>query len=74
MSYQISLKAARVNANLTQKEVASRLSVSNKTIINWETGKSSPRADQLRTLCEYYQIPIDFIFLPGRFAYSKHSA
>ena len=35
---QISLAAARVNAGLTQEEVAEKLQVSKKTIVNWEKG------------------------------------
>lgn len=61
--FQISLKAARINAGLKQKEVSAAMHVDTATIINWEKGKTSPRADQLRRLCELYSIPIDNIFL-----------
>lgn len=60
----ISLKAARVNAGLTQKEVAKLVSVGNKTICRWESGETSPKAEQLKKLCEIYHIPMDSIFLP----------
>lgn len=33
---RISLEAVRVNANMTQKEWAERLGVSNNTVVNWE--------------------------------------
>ena len=36
---KISLKAARVNANFTQQEVANKLQISKHTVINWEKGK-----------------------------------
>lgn len=36
---KISLEAARVNAGLTQKELAEKLGVSNTTIVNWEKRK-----------------------------------
>lgn len=62
--FQVSLKAARVNAGKTQKEVAAMLGVSNTTVIAWETGKSSPRIDQMRRMCDIYGAPIDAIFLP----------
>lgn len=67
---QISLKAARVNAELTQLEAAKRLGVCKSTIMNWESGKSSPTADNLKALCEVYQMPYDCIFLPERLAKS----
>lgn len=61
---QISLAAARVNANLTQQDVAERLHVSKQTVVNWEKGKSAPTFIILNALSNLYQIPIDNIFLP----------
>ena len=62
----ISLKAARVNAELRQCDAAEKLSVDKATIINWEKGRSAPRADQLRSLSELYGVPMDYIFLPTK--------
>lgn len=39
-NFKISLKAARVNQNLTQEEVAEKIKVSKHTIMNWEKGKN----------------------------------
>ena len=62
---QITLKAARVNAGYTQKEAAKLLHISNKTLQNWESGKSYPNADKIAEICILYQIPYDCInFLP----------
>ena len=62
---KITLKAARVNAGYTQKEVAKILNASNKTVGNWENGASFPRADQIESLCGLYGVPYDSInFLP----------
>lgn len=62
---KISLEAARVNAKLTQKEVAATMKVSNKTVGNWENYISSPTIAQAEQLCELYKIPHDNIsFLP----------
>lgn len=63
MNYKISLRAARVNANMTQKDAAKAISVDPATIANWEKGFRSPKAEQLYRLCEVYKIPIDYIFL-----------
>ena len=60
---QISLAAARVNAGLTQDEVAERLKVSNKTVSNWEKGVAAPSAATLYVLSVLYGIPADNIFL-----------
>lgn len=61
---RISLEAARINAKMTQKDVAERLKVSNKTVSNWETGKIKPKAAVLFALCAMYGISEDNIFLP----------
>lgn len=62
--FQISLAAARVNAGLTQEEVARNLGISKNTLINWEKGKSIPRATQMQKMCEIYNISEEYIFLP----------
>lgn len=65
---KISLKAARVNANLSQKEVAKALGISNKTIHCWETGITSPQAKHIDALCELYHMSYnDLNFLPDDF-------
>lgn len=59
---QISLKAARVNANLGQKEAAEKLGIAVSTLRNWETGKTYPNKLQIDKLCMLYNIPFDAIF------------
>lgn len=61
---KITLAAARVNAGYTQTEVASKLHVSNKTVLNWEKGISDMSYPTLKVLSDLYNMPIDFIFLP----------
>ena len=61
---QISLAAARVNAGLTQDEVAKEMHVGKQTIVNWEKGKTSPSFATTKALSDLYKIPIDNIFLP----------
>lgn len=63
---KISLKAARVNAGLSQKEAAEKLDVSNKTLCSWEGGATMPSADKIASICDLYGIPYDNInFLPN---------
>lgn len=61
---QITLRAARVNAGLTQEEVAKKLHVNKQTIVNWENNLSEPKISQARALCDLYGISINNIFLP----------
>lgn len=65
-TYKVSLAAARVNADMTQKEVADYLGVSNKTVCNWENGDSIPTKATLLALCDLYKAPIEYIFLPDK--------
>ncbi|MFI3230903.1 MAG: helix-turn-helix transcriptional regulator [bacterium] len=60
---KISLKAARVNANLTQQEVANLIRVSKHTIINWEKGKTSVGYAPLKVLSEIYNVQMENIFI-----------
>jgi len=61
---RISLAAARVNAGMTQRDVAAKMHVSKQTIINWEKGKIAPGVPQLEMMSRMYKIPKDNIFLP----------
>lgn len=63
---KISLAAARVNAGLTQDDVAREFKISKQTIVNWEKGKAEPSIFVMKALSELYNIPIDNIFLPTK--------
>lgn len=64
---EITLKAARVNKNLTQKEAAKRIGVSSDVISNWERQVSFPDVLQLRTIEKVYGVSYhQLIFLPNR--------
>ena len=63
---QISLAAARVNAELTQDDVSKKMKISKNTLVNWEKGLSEPTISQGRKLSELYNIPLDNIFLPSK--------
>lgn len=63
---KISLAAARVNADMTQAEVAEKMHVSNKTVVNWENGISEPSFAAMNVLSDLYGIPMDNIRLPKK--------
>ncbi len=61
----MTLKAARVNANLTQLEAAKRLDISESTLSMWEKGRTFPDARKIRDIEMVYGVPYDeIIFLP----------
>jgi len=62
----ITLKAARVNKNFTQKQAAKEIGVSKETLANWESGKSFPNAVHIASIERVYETRYDdIIFLPN---------
>ena len=61
---KITLKAARVNAELTQDEAAERIGKSKQTIMNWEKGITPIKYCDLIKLSEIYDMPIEYIRIP----------
>lgn len=59
---RISLKAARVNAELSQQEAAKRLGISKSTLQNYEAGNTIPDILMSRKIEEVYGFPMDYIF------------
>lgn len=62
MSRKISLKAARVNANLTIIEAAKRLGIGKDTLIKWEKTPDCVQPRFQKIISEVYNMPIDDIF------------
>lgn len=68
---KITLKAARVNANLTQDYVTKKLGISKTTLVNYEKGRSFPNIEKGKALAALYGVPVDdIIFLPSNCALS----
>ena len=65
----ISLKAARVNARLTQQDVCERLreqgyQTAKSTLVSWESEKTFPPVPIFKTLCCIYKCDMDDISIP----------
>ncbi len=61
--YKITLAAARVNAGMTQEEVAKAMHVSKNTIVNWENGKVEMKPAQFKMYCSIVKAPENCIAL-----------
>lgn len=61
MNNKITMKAARVNMNLTQKEAAEKIGVSKDTIGSWERGKSFPSVSKIPLIEKVYNIKYESI-------------
>lgn len=62
----LTLKALRVNQNLTQSQAAQALKVTRDTISNWENGKTFPDVEKIKAIEKLYKVKYDdIIFLPS---------
>jgi DNA-binding XRE family transcriptional regulator len=66
VDFQISMAAARVNANLTQEKAAEKLGVSKDTVIRWESGKTTPSTAIVMAMALVYNIPVEYISIPQK--------
>lgn len=60
------LKELRKERNLTQEQLAERVSVSNRTVSRWETGSNLPDLDVLIELADLYEVELREILDGGR--------
>lgn len=66
MKNKLTIKAARVNINLTQEELAKRVGVSKDTIGKWERGLSFPNVKKIPLLEKALNTKYEnIIFLPN---------
>lgn len=59
MSLGTRLLNLRKSKQLSQEEVADKLSVTRQTVSKWETDQSTPDFDKIMPLCELYEITAD---------------
>ena len=65
MQISQTLKARRKEQSLTQAQVAEKIFVSQKSVSNWETGKTYPDIDSLIRLAKLYDLSLDNLLLEG---------
>lgn len=61
---KITLRAARVNAGLTQTQVAAIGKVNTSTVSRWENGKAKPDGLQVIGLAYLYGVSVDDFIMP----------
>ncbi len=57
----VTIKAMRIDRNMTQEEFARRVGVSKKTAHHWETGKTKPCPDKIESICNVLNCKYDDI-------------
>ena len=53
------IKTMRKEKNFTQREIAERLNISEKTVSKWETGNGLPEVSLMLPLCELLEISVN---------------
>ena len=53
------IQARRKEKNLTQRELAEKLEISDKTILKWETGNGLPEVSLMIPLCEILGVSVN---------------
>lgn len=68
---RFTLKAARVNAGLTQADVVAKTGINKGTLVNYEKYRTIPNIEVAKTLAALYGLSVnDIIFLPSDCALS----
>lgn len=62
MSFQISLKAARVNAGLRLVDAAKAIGIGKDTLIKWERNSALVSPLMQKKISIAYKVPIEYIF------------
>ena len=55
------MKSLRLEAKLTQKEIAEKLGISTAFYGQWETGKKTPASKNLGKLADFFNVSIDYL-------------
>lgn len=53
------IRELRINAHLSQEELAEKLFTSQDTVSLWETGKSSPNAEMILKIAYLFDVTTD---------------
>lgn len=61
MSFDKKLKALRIENNMTQEYVASRLNVARSTIAGYETKNRQPSHEKLTSLANLFHVTVDYL-------------
>jgi transcriptional regulator with XRE-family HTH domain len=66
------LKELRKNKNMTQKEIADKIHVTQSAYAHYEAGRKEPKIETLLLLAEIHKTSIDY--LVGRYGHTEKKA
>lgn len=58
---RITIRAARVNVGLTQKEAAQKLGITTNTLASYEKDSGKLSLEMLKKMSDLYKIPTDYL-------------
>lgn len=61
MKLEEKLIVLRKKKGLSQQELAEQLNISRQAISRWEVGTAVPSTDNLRSLCQLYNVSLDYL-------------
>lgn len=61
MKFSERLKHLRIDNRMTQAELAARLSITQQTVSQYESGEIEPKFDTIKNLVEIFNLPAGFI-------------
>lgn len=65
MTFQTKLLKLRQEFNLSQKQLAEKIGVSQASINYWEKGQRTPSIDAVQKLADFFKIPISELLEPS---------
>lgn len=63
----LTLKGARICADLTRKQAAKQLGISESTLLNYENGTSSPRISTVKDMERVYSLKLVELYFKNKF-------
>lgn len=55
------LKKLRLEKNLTQKQVAQSLKITQQAYGQWETGKLNPKKETIQMFADFFNVSVDYL-------------
>lgn len=65
------IKQLRTRKGLLQSDLADHLSVTNGAISNWETNRRLPSIEELKKICLFFDVPLDFFAEAPNFGFPE---
>lgn len=57
------IRRNRLMAQLTQRELATAIGMTDRTVSDWESGRSIPGRDAIERMTRFFRVPIEEFFL-----------